>query len=98
MCHKCKGFSERLRLGNPREYLDLVRQLDELVKTEVFRLVQGISTLAEILEGQQWPDDVIAHVFECPNCGQRFQLSVDTYHGAGGAWEMMVSEGSSNIQ
>src|SRR5579859_2040438 len=97
MCNKCEGFSQRLRISNPREYLDLVMQLDALVKTGIFRLIQSTCPLAELLENRQWPSDAVAHVFECSNCGQRFRLVVEAYHGAGGSWEMVLSEGSRSV-
>jgi hypothetical protein len=33
-----------------------------------------------------WPD-VIRAAFRCTQCGERFELSVETYHGAGGRWQ-----------
>jgi hypothetical protein len=74
MCNKCKGFSERLKINSSREYLDLVQQLDELVAAGTFRLIRGCP-LKELLEHQQWPSDVITHIFECSNCGQASPFS-----------------------
>jgi len=31
--------------------------------------------------------DHISHNFKCSDCGRRFALSVETYHGAGGSWK-----------
>ncbi len=87
-----------MRLQSPREYLDLVRQLDELVSTRVFQLIQGTCTLKELLQNKQWPSDVITHIFQCSHCGQRFRLAADVYHGSGGTWEMMIAAGSTEIQ
>jgi hypothetical protein len=98
MCNQCKGFSERFRLSTPREYLDLVRQLEELVATGVFQLLQGTCTLKELLERGPWPDDVISHIFECSNCRQKFKLAAETYHGSGATWEMLLAAGSAEIQ
>jgi len=89
MCDKCKGFSERFKIKGAREYLDLVRQLEELVAASTFWIVQGTCPLNEVFKVQKWADDVIIHTFECSHCGQRFKLAVDTYHGAGGTWEMI---------
>jgi hypothetical protein len=97
MCNKCKGFSERLSINSSREYLDFVHQLDKLVAAGTFRLIRGCP-LKKLLEHQQWPSDVVTHIFECSNCGQRFRLAVDTYHGSGGTWEMMITAGSTEIK
>jgi hypothetical protein len=88
MCDACKGFAKRIGVKTPREYRDILGQIDALTAAKVFRLVEGVS-LKEILEAKQWPDDMIVHIFECTNCGQRFRLAVETYHGSGGTWEMM---------
>jgi hypothetical protein len=53
-------------------------------------VVQSSCPLTDLLKNQHWPDDVITHIFECSSCGQRFKLAVETYHGSGGAWEMLA--------
>ena len=79
-CPECCGFSERLNLGTPREYLDIVRQLIEIVQQGTFLLVRADCSLHE-LPGQTWPGDILIHEFECFACGRSFELSADTYHG-----------------
>jgi hypothetical protein len=32
-----------------------------------------------------WPD-VLLYYFSCPDCGQMFELSVESFHGFGGSW------------
>jgi hypothetical protein len=98
MCDQCSGFSERMRLNTPREYLDLVQQLETLVASSVLRLVHGTAPLADLFKDQQWPGDSMTHVFECLNCKQRFKLSAETYHGSGAVWEMMTKEERSAVQ
>lgn len=74
-------------MNSPYEYSDLVRQILETVEEGTFRLVSGTCPLEEILSTKAWPRDVITHVLECTSCSRRFQLSIETYHGSGGAWE-----------
>jgi len=38
-----------------------------------------------------WPDVLQCH-FECPRCGDRFALSIETYHGAGAARTQVSAE------
>ena len=33
-----------------------------------------------------WPD-VFIYYFACTRCGARYELSAETYHGGGGAWQ-----------
>lgn len=43
------------------------------------------TALADIPEDGPWPDYFELH-FLAPNTGQRYKLSVETYHGTGGMW------------
>jgi len=90
MCARCDGFLERRRVNSPYEYRDLVRQILEIVEQGTFRVVSGTCPLEEILTSKSGPGDYIAHVLECTTCSRRFQLSVETYHGSGGAWEVVT--------
>jgi hypothetical protein len=98
MCKQCKGFSGRQRLNAPREYLDIVRQLQELVAAGTFAFLDVTCTSQELLQSKQWPSDSIRQTFACTACGQRFLLSAESYHGSGAEWEMVISHGSSSIQ
>lgn len=80
MCEKCDGFAERLNLEFPREYLDIVRQLIDIVKQRTFTLVRADCELEEMFN-TPWPGDIIFHEAQCSNCGRRFTLFADTYHG-----------------
>jgi hypothetical protein len=91
MCSRCDGFLERRRVNSAYEYRDLVRQILGTVQEGTFRLVSGTCPLEEILTSEQWPADSITHILECTICSRRYQLAVETYHGSGGAWEVMTS-------
>ena len=78
-------------MNSPYEYRDLVRQILEEVEQGTFKLLSGTCSLEEILTSQQGPSDHIVHVLGCTTCSRRFRLSVETYHGSGGAWERIAS-------
>jgi len=80
----------RRRVNSPYDYRDLVRQILEIIEQGTFRVASGTCPVEEILAGKPWPGDYIAHVLECTTCSRRFQLSVETYHGSGGAWEVVM--------
>lgn len=44
--------------------------------------------LQELFAGKQ-TGDVLDYRFYCAACGTRFRLGVETYHGAGGSWQVM---------
>ncbi len=79
-CNKCDGFAERLNFASSREYLDMVRQLIELVGQGKFLIVHASCPLKDVFN-TPWPDDCISHDFQCTPCGRAFQLFADTYHG-----------------
>src|SRR5215467_8722948 len=98
MCARCDGFLERRRVNSSYEYRDLVRQMLDTVEQGTFRLLSGTCSLEEILTSKRWPGDYIVHVLECTTCSRRFKLSVETYHGSGGAWEVMTWPSSPHTQ
>ena len=79
-CSNYDGFAERLNFASPREYLDTVRQLIELVGQGKFLIVYASCPLKDAFN-TPWPDDCISHDFQCTACGRGFQLFADTYHG-----------------
>jgi len=83
MCPKCEGFAERMNPVSRREYLDIVRQLIQIVSEETFLLVRADCPLEEMLETPM-PRDCVHHDFQCTTCGRAFQLFADTYHGRAG--------------
>ena len=42
--------------------------------------------ISKIPDDGPWPDYIEMH-FEDAKSGERYRLSVETYHGAGGSWE-----------
>ena len=90
MCPKCQGFSEKMSLSSPHELFDLVGQIHEIIAQGTIEFVEGNCSLDEIAPNKPWPADYIECFFRCASCGHRFWLHVETYHGAGGAWEMLT--------
>jgi hypothetical protein len=98
MCAQCDGFLERRRVNSPCEYRDLVRQIVATVEEGRFRVLSGTCPLETILPSIHWHSDHIVHVLGCSTCSRRFRLSVETYHGCGGAWEVITSSLCSSAQ
>jgi len=89
MCSRCDGFSEKIRIVHPYEYLNIVEQLKVILSEGTLKIIQGNCDFYTLQKGQLWPDDVLYHVFECTSCDRKFELSVETYHGSGGAWDVV---------
>jgi hypothetical protein len=69
-------------MDGPREYLDYVHQLIEIVKQGTFTLVQATCPLQEVFTGK-WDWDWVRHDFQCAACKRIYRLSSDNYHGRG---------------
>lgn len=41
------------------------------------------------VSGPTWPDYFECR-FKCSQCGTKFKLHIETYHGSGGAWEVVT--------
>ena len=77
-------------LQSPEQALQVVRGI--LAAIEAGELAQlpdsiGVERLQQIAEGQPWPADFFEVNFGEPKTGKRFRLSLETYHGSGGAWQ-----------
>jgi len=79
-CSKCDGFKERLNFSTLRDYLDIGRQLIQIVSEGTFLLVHADCPLRDMFN-TPIPGDCVTHDFQCTGCGRVFQLSADTYHG-----------------
>jgi hypothetical protein len=82
-CAKCDGFSEAINFDSPQDYLDIVRQLMEIVGEGTFLLVRADCPLKEMFT-LPWLSDCIQHNFQCILCGRSFELIADTHHGRAG--------------
>ena len=87
MCPTCRGYAEVVRIRQPHEYFDLLRQIRTLLQEGTLQLESGNCALDEVQKDKAWPCDHIEHEFSCCSCGQHFRLGVETYHGSGGLWE-----------
>jgi hypothetical protein len=87
MCSRCVRFAEKIRIQTPGQYFDLFQEVKEVLAQETLVLIGGNVDVADISPAEGWPDDYIEHTFQCSECGQRFRLSVETYHGSGGHWQ-----------
>src|SRR5579871_3820655 len=98
MCAQCDGFLERRRVNSPYEYRDLILQILATVEEGRFKVLSGTCPLGAILRSKPRHGDHIVHVLGCSTCSRRFRLSVETYHGCGGAWEVINSSSHSSVR
>jgi hypothetical protein len=75
-CQKCNEFCGEVRIDLPDDLRRVVDSVTSAVREG--RLVVDNGDLS-------W-SDIVECELHCPNCGQKFQLSCETYHGRGGRW------------
>ena len=82
MCPNCEAFAERLSFQTPEEYIAFARGILEGTGNGRFVLVYGDCTLEALTDAPPWPTgDGILHEIQCCQCGQFFQLYVNTWNG-----------------
>jgi len=88
MCNLCDGISERITISHQHQYFQLIDQIKKFINLGILELVQENCNIFELKKSNPFPDDVLFHQFECTSCQRKFELSVETYHGSGGAWDV----------
>ena len=85
MCEVCKNVILRKEFCSPRDYLNWLAYLQELIDSGDFEMESATCDLDKVKgPGGCWVDDIIGHVIRCKTCGQAFTCSVCTYRGGGG--------------
>ena len=88
MCPQCSGLAPIVELQYATAYMDLVGQLQAILKRDSLRCTKGVCALDAVQTAEgRWASDYIEHEFACTACGQGFRLGFETYHGSGGRWE-----------
>jgi hypothetical protein len=78
----CARLPRKLKIDKPNDLYTLEHDVEKQIAEGTLRQTSGIPP-GDIREAKPFPDDIIAQEFSCLRCGQRFGLSVDTYHGLG---------------
>jgi hypothetical protein len=80
---------EMKRIRSPRELASSIKVIKSNISEGTLREGEGAQDIFdEIEEIENWPD-ILNNEFHCQTCDQRFLLSVETYHGAGGFWDSL---------
>ena len=90
-CEKCKDLNTVFRINYPGDLKQAIRIAKENVEDSTIAVVEAENEnwsipFSQLAESGTW-DDIVHYVFVCNYCGQKFQLSAETYHGAGGEWK-----------
>ena len=89
MCPSCKDLNTEFRIKHPSDLKQAVAVTrDNLADGTISNVTADgdCKPFDELVSSGKW-DDVLLYRFKCNTCGQMFELSAETYHGAGGWWK-----------
>jgi hypothetical protein len=88
MCLSCKDLNIEFRIKLPSDLKKAIAVArDNLADGTILDVTTGDGKpFDELVSSEKW-DDVLLYHFQCNTCGQRFELSAETYHGSGGSWK-----------
>lgn len=92
-CTYCQASATEVLVRGPAEFESVVERIRAAIADEVLAYVAFEEDPAVAVEPSfltldlagPWPD-VMRYHFACPRCGQRFELTAETFHGARGKW------------
>ena len=85
MCEKCKDTILRKEFYSPRDYMNCLEYIAELIASGQFIMVEQTCPLNAVQDKNGcWFRDNIRHKIVCNDCGEWFLAWADTYHGRGG--------------
>jgi hypothetical protein len=95
-CAGCEDFCHREKIASAGQLQRILAITHERLANGSFHeaaVPDGVASFSPIaglpVEGP-WPD-LVQSELKCASCGQRFVLSVETYHGTGGHWAPVPS-------
>lgn len=99
-CKDCEELNVEYRVASPSDLRNAIAVARDSIKAGTIQEIPsqsiafgGNASFQDIANGGAW-DDFVCFDFKCSHCGQRFQLSAETYHGSGGAWRPITGGGA----
>lgn len=91
-CRTCADFQTPRPIRLPADLTAAILCLQQAVAEQRLTILPAysdtITTAAFSTVKAEGPwDDIVINRFQCTACGQRYELSAETYHGGGGSLE-----------
>jgi hypothetical protein len=92
-CKKCQEVNHVVTVQTPSDLTKAIQVIRDNLADGTLRQsdywphdqIRCDPSFSELPEHAPWPD-YVRYFFQCPECLRTFELSVETYHGAGGQW------------
>jgi len=78
-----------IRINSPtqlRKAISIIKGNIEDGTIENININLSNTPFSDLIAGKPW-EDYFIYYFNCTNCRQEFELTVETYHGGGGWWK-----------
>jgi len=87
MCSLCQELQVEFAIRTPGELAKAIRVVQANVADGSLKVESPdrSSPIQDLKADGPWAD-IISYRFSCAQCGTHFELSAETYHGAGGSW------------
>lgn len=91
VCATCEQYAQDITISGPEQLRRIVGTAQTAVAEQKLRIVDDPDKLTDksnfsALDLSETLPDVLAYRLQCMACGRRFELSCESYHGAGGHW------------
>lgn len=94
-CEHCSEVNQEFRIRSPIDLEKAIRVVADNLSDGTIResdyWPKGVlnccdsGPFSELANGKSL-GDFVDYYFECPECGQLYHLTAETYHGSGGSW------------
>ena len=93
-CTSCRDLQGTVEVRTPVELAEIIRTTQQYVRQGTIvesdwwpanEIALNRTPFLSVSDKGPWVD-VLIYYFECSACQQLFQLSAESYHGAGGRW------------
>jgi hypothetical protein len=91
-CDRCKHLDDKIEIVMPIHLRAAMALAADNLSAGVIKEIEGgrdfpfADASKDIALGKDSWADILYYCFACTECGQRFKLAAETYHGRGGQW------------
>lgn len=98
-------LAEYIRIDSPEKLYAVVESLRDLIRQGLVSQIdknvlvnqERQCDINDVQKGQPWPDDHIVMTFHETATGLVFRLGCETYHGAGGTFQVIRDPRNSDV-
>ena len=92
-CPQCRDLAESRTIRVPADLSKAIHAIHSHLDSKNLIAIgdDGSPAVFDQVDAGPWPDLILSK-FRCLGCEREFELSVETYHGAGGSWSTVENK------